>query len=82
MACQHGARRLALMNLQTGQRYPTVSSAENGKRLNGPNDVVVRGNYVYFTDPVYAWLEKERFEDLSRKVENTNNENGWEVRSV
>lgn len=66
--CQHGARRLAYLNLDTGENFPLIDYADNGKRLNGPNDVVVHeesdGVYVYFTDPVYAWLEKDRFEDL------------------
>ena len=42
-----------------------------GRRLNGPNDMVLHhgghgdsAKYIYFTDPVYAWLEKTRFEDL------------------
>ncbi len=66
--CQHGARRIALLDLETGRKIPLVTHAPNGERLNGPNDVIVNeeidGTYIYFTDPVYAWLEKERFEDL------------------
>ena len=31
---------------------------------NGPNDLAVAGEWAYFTDPVYAFLELERFEDL------------------
>jgi sugar lactone lactonase YvrE len=86
LVCQHGAQRLAVMDLNTGEREP-LATEYHGKRLNGPNDVAVRaqvkvkvkvaddlnynnGNgqekiyYAYFTDPVYAWLEKDRFEDL------------------
>jgi len=77
VVCQHGARRLVALNLHTGQRVPLIEIADNGKRLNGPNDVIVRsesdGIFVYFTDPVYAWLEKDRFEDLpylDMRVEN------------
>mmetsp|Transcript_36025 Transcript_36025/g.52577 ORF Transcript_36025/g.52577 Transcript_36025/m.52577 type:complete len:455 (+) Transcript_36025:454-1818(+) len=45
-----------------------LTSEWNGRRLNGPNDIAVRQEdgkmYAYFTDPVYAWLEKDRFEEL------------------
>jgi len=65
--CQHGAQRLALLNIKTGARIPLVS-AWNGRKLNGPNDLVVKVEggkaIVYFTDPVYAWLEKDSMEDL------------------
>ena len=65
--CQHGAQRLATMDLNTGE-VEALASEYRGKSLNGPNDVVLRsendGLWAYFTDPVYAWLEKDRFEDL------------------
>ena len=68
LVCQHGSRRISLMNVETGVRLPAVEYSANGLRFNGPNDVTVReeddGIYLYFTDPVYAWLEKDRFEDL------------------
>ena len=78
LMCQHGARRLATMDMSTGNIL-ALATEYGGKRLNGPNDVVVRTEeeenvegeenrvtrtYAYFTDPVYAWLEKDRFEDL------------------
>lgn len=65
--CQHGAQRLATMDLNTGE-IEALASEYRGKSLNGPNDVVLMsendGLWAYFTDPVYAWLEKDRFEDL------------------
>lgn len=65
--CQHGARRLAQFDPRTGERTP-LATHWNDRRLNGPNDVVVvkenGRRYAYFTDPVYAWLEKDRFDDL------------------
>ena len=69
VVCQHGGRRISIINIQTGQRYPLVERADGGKKLNGPNDVNVHQEkdgtyYIYFTDPVYAWLEKDRFQDL------------------
>ena len=77
LVCQHANRRLSVLNLST-DTMESVASEFNGKRLNGPNEVVVYNeevededgtsetrSYAYFTDPVYAWLEKDRFEDLS-----------------
>jgi len=81
LLCQHGARRLSRIDLDTGLVTP-LATQYRGKRFNGPNDVTVRWEYdeiimdgsisdsrnrryyAYFTDPVYAWLEKDRFEDL------------------
>ncbi len=64
--CQHGAQRLATLDLDTGTTYP-LAIEYAGKKLNGPNDVVLHYEngdlFAYFTDPVYAWLEKDRPED-------------------
>jgi sugar lactone lactonase YvrE len=74
--CQHGAQRLALMDPVSGITTPIAAEWESidefktveQKIFNGPNDVTLRSEdgqtYAYFTDPVYAWLEKERFADL------------------
>lgn len=75
LLCQHGARRLVVADVDTGETRAEVAGAYGGRRLNGPNDVVVRAGdddgggggaraHAYFTDPVYAWLERGRFEDL------------------
>ncbi len=65
--CQQGARRLATLDLDTGTTYP-LAYEYAGKKLNGPNDVVLHFEngelFAYFTDPVYAWLEKDHPEDL------------------
>lgn len=94
IVCQHGARRLAVFDPQSKQRYALVTTThqhfthkqnqektEQNKRLklNGPNDVLLRqeedgSHYVYFTDPVYAWLEKDRFEDLPYLDERVKND--------
>jgi len=68
VVCQHGAQRIAMLDVDTGETHP-LASKYKGKRLNGPNDVALRSEkngelFAYFTDPVYAWLEKDRFEDL------------------
>eukprot|EP00978_Attheya_sp_CCMP212_P040161 scaffold216308_cov47-Attheya_sp.AAC.1 len=62
MACQHGNRAVTRVDLETGQQEPLVTHYQ-GKRLNGPNDLVVlfeknnNNSMLYFTDPPYAWLD-------------------------
>lgn len=52
MLCQHGDRRVAKL---TGDKFVTVVDRYQGKRLNSPNDLVVKSNGdVYFTDPPYG----------------------------
>jgi gluconolactonase len=52
--CQHGDRRVA--RLDANRSFGTVAGAFEGKKLNSPNDVVVRSNGdVYFTDPAYGF---------------------------
>ena len=51
--CEHGNRRIA--RLETNGGKMTLADAYQGKRLNSPNDVVVKSNGdVYFTDPPYG----------------------------
>ena len=53
IACEHGTRRLT----RTERDGSVVALAEQyqGKRLNSPNDVVVRSDgSIYFTDPPYG----------------------------
>ncbi|MET0535536.1 MAG: SMP-30/gluconolactonase/LRE family protein [Steroidobacter sp.] len=50
--CQHGDRRVARL---VGGKFVTLVDRYQGKRLNSPNDVVVKSNGdVYFTDPPYG----------------------------
>lgn len=54
---QHGDRRIAMMNAPIDSPkaiYTTVADRFEGKRFNSPNDVVVRNNRFYFTDPPYG----------------------------
>lgn len=67
VVCQHGARRLVFLDLETGTAEVIVDRARRKRgtsrgRLNGPNDVVASedGATLYFTDPYYALLEKTR----------------------
>lgn len=50
--CQHGDRRIA--KLSDG-KFVTLVDKYEGKRLNSPNDLVIKSNGdVYFTDPPYG----------------------------
>ncbi len=54
--CQHGDRQVA--RLSSRRRFVALATNYQGKRLNSPNDVVLRSNGdLYFTDPPYG-LEK------------------------
>ncbi|MBC6991568.1 SMP-30/gluconolactonase/LRE family protein [Hymenobacter sp. BT491] len=51
--CEHGDRRISVLTKNGGKL--TLADNFAGKRLNSPNDVVVRANGdVYFTDPPYG----------------------------
>jgi gluconolactonase len=56
--CQHGDRRLALLDAPLNEPKPsftTLADSYDGKKFNSPNDVVVRDNGDYFfTDPPYG----------------------------
>ncbi|MBI3220001.1 MAG: SMP-30/gluconolactonase/LRE family protein [Bacteroidetes bacterium] len=55
--CQHGDRRIALMNTSTSQPTPeftTIADRYEGKPFNSPNDVVFYNYDYYFTDPPYG----------------------------
>lgn len=56
--CQHGERRIAMMNGRIKNPVPSfVSLADrfDGKRFNSPNDAVFKSNGdLYFTDPPYG----------------------------
>src|SRR5882724_946003 len=50
--CQHGDRRVVRFD---GGAFTVIADKYEGKRLNSPNDVVVKSNGdVYFTDPPYG----------------------------
>lgn len=50
--CQHGDRRVAK---RVAGKFVTVVDNYQGKRLNSPNDLVIKGNGdIYFTDPPYG----------------------------
>jgi gluconolactonase len=53
IACEHGNRRVS--RTQEDGTIVTVADAYDGKKLNSPNDVVVRSDgTIFFTDPPYG----------------------------
>ena len=53
VACEHENRRVSVT--EKDGAVTTVASHYNGKRLNSPNDVVVKTDgSIYFTDPPYG----------------------------
>ncbi len=64
VACEHGNRRVSRSDAH-GQPH-TIVDSYNGKRLNSPNDVVVRSDgTVFFTDPPYGIEESQREQPLN-----------------
>jgi gluconolactonase len=55
VSCEHGARRVT--RTEPDGRITVLADRFQGKRLNSPNDVVVRSDgTVWFTDPPYGIL--------------------------
>jgi gluconolactonase len=53
VACEHLARRVS--RLDPDGRWQTVADAVDGKRLNAPNDVIVKSDgSIWFSDPTYG----------------------------
>ncbi|MSR83019.1 MAG: SMP-30/gluconolactonase/LRE family protein [Candidatus Latescibacteria bacterium] len=53
LACEHGNRRVTRTEADGSIRV--IASHHQGKRLNSPNDVVVKSDgSIYFTDPPYG----------------------------
>lgn len=64
IACEHGNRRVS----RTGEdgKIMTLADSYQDKRLNSPNDVVVKSDgAIYFTDPPYGVQPHERELDFS-----------------
>ncbi len=63
--CEHGDRRISVLTERGGKR--TLADNYQGKRLNSPNDAVLKRNGdIYFTDPPYGL--PERFTDPRREL--------------
>ena len=64
--CEHGDRRVSVLTKGGGKM--TLVDRYQGKRLNSPNDAVLKSNGdIYFTDPPYG-LPK-RYDDPSRELD-------------
>ncbi len=64
--CQHGERRIAMMNSPLSAPtadFTTLASDFEGKKFNSPNDLVLNtSGQIFFTDPPYGlddWDSKE-----------------------
>lgn len=63
IACEHGLRRVT--RTETDGAITVLADHYQGKRLNSPNDAVVRGDgTIYFTDPPYGVRYEEREVDF------------------
>ena len=53
VSCEHGGRRVS--RTEHDGSITTIADRFEGKRLNSPNDVVVKSdNSIWFTDPAYG----------------------------
>lgn len=68
IACDHGNRRIAKINLKSHERETLVDRWE-GKRFNSPNDICQHpnGDY-YFTDPPYGLPDREQ-DSIHREIQ-------------
>jgi len=59
IACEHGSRRVS--RTEADGTVTTLAERWEGKRLNSPNDVVVKSDgAIYFTDPPFGVKREER----------------------
>ncbi|NWG22652.1 MAG: SMP-30/gluconolactonase/LRE family protein [Chloroflexi bacterium] len=59
IACEHGGRRVS--RAEPGAAPVTLADSYGGRRLNSPNDVVMKSDgTIYFTDPPYGIQPEER----------------------
>jgi sugar lactone lactonase YvrE len=63
VTCEHSTRRLTRTELDGS--ITVLAERYQGKRLNSPNDVVVRsGGSIYFTDPPYGLTDLSAWKEL------------------
>ena len=59
ITCEHGTRRLG--KVERGGTYAVLADRYRGRRLNSPNDAVVKSDgSIYFTDPPYGIKPEEQ----------------------
>lgn len=70
VSCEHGTRRVTRTELNG--RITVIADSHQGKRLNSPNDVVVKSDgSVWFTDPPYGILSD--YEGFKSDIEQAGN---------
>ncbi len=66
ITCEHGTRRIG--KVERDGNYTVLAETYGGRRLNSPNDAVVKSDgSIYFTDPPYG-IKPEEQELLSQGV--------------
>ena len=63
LIAQHGDRRIARVNapLKNPGSFETIVDSFEGKRFHSPNDLVLHSSGdLYFTDPPYGLVQKEK----------------------
>lgn len=69
LLCEHGDRRIALLPLGQKSGKRTLTDNFQGKRYNSPNDVLaVPDGSVYFTDPPFGLLGKDKGPEPPREL--------------
>lgn len=64
LRCEHSGRRVS--RVAADGTATTVADSYDGKRLNSPNDLVVKSNgVIYFTDPPYGIEPEEREQECN-----------------
>ena len=64
IACEHSTRRVTRTEIDG--TITVLADSYQGKRLNSPNDVVVRSDgSIYFTDPPYGLTQMTAWKELS-----------------
>lgn len=57
--CEHGNRRVTRLDMRDGS-LKVLADRYEGKRLNSPNDVIVKSDgAIYFTDPPYGLTKQD-----------------------
>jgi gluconolactonase len=58
IVCQHGARRV--IRIESDGKSTVLADKFNGKKLNSPNDVIVKSDgTIFFTDPPYGLTDQK-----------------------
>lgn len=71
LTCEHSGRRVAI--LEKGGQLRTLVDSYDGKKLNSPNDVVVkRDGSVWFTDPEYGLRNNPQTKQREGKEQTAN----------